>query len=251
MLGQPVHDRFEMEGGFASPIGQCRAMNVDTGAGQDLALPVERTVIGVFGHQHMSDGGLGRQSTLDQMSRSRQLGDAIRAGPAGIFGPHGHDHTQLRGHDVQPFAAILADPVHLSAAAGALKTVGFDDLFNARQVIGKVANVAPCSGLRPLFGPLGESRCFFSGLDLAGGGLKVFKRQLPLVFAQFLRPLAMNRMVQFRDQMLQAFVDVLELGHFAHQCGDSAALLQRDGGKVDIRGERHAPNIPWAAQESA
>ncbi len=42
---------------------------------------------------------------------------SIGADPAGIFRAHGDDHPQLGRDDVQPFAAILTNLVHDTAAA--------------------------------------------------------------------------------------------------------------------------------------
>lgn len=42
-------------------------------------------MIGVFGHQHMSDGRLCRQPGLDQSCRCWSLRYAVGAGTAGVF----------------------------------------------------------------------------------------------------------------------------------------------------------------------
>lgn len=41
MLGQPVHDRREMEACHANPIGQRGSVDVDAGPGRDLALAIQ------------------------------------------------------------------------------------------------------------------------------------------------------------------------------------------------------------------
>ena len=76
-------------------------------------------MLGVFGDEHMRDRALGRQAALDQPGRRQGLGDALRTGPAGVFRAHRDDHPKLRRHDVQALRAVLADPDHLPAAAGA------------------------------------------------------------------------------------------------------------------------------------
>ena len=68
-------------------------------------------MVGIFGDQHLGDGGLRRQPTLDQPRRRRGLHDAIRALAAGIFRPDRDQHPELRRHDVEPLALVFADPV--------------------------------------------------------------------------------------------------------------------------------------------
>src|SRR5262249_59186354 len=53
---------------------------------------------------------------------------------AGILGAAGHDHLELRRHDIEPFRDVLADPM-LEAAAACAGLVRYidDDLF-ARQM---------------------------------------------------------------------------------------------------------------------
>src|SRR6056297_981378 len=100
-------------------------------------------VVSIFADQDVGDGALGRKATLDQGRRGRSLFHTVGAGAAGILGTDGHDHTQLRRHDVQPLGTVFADLVHLPAAAGANEHLGLDDLLDPRQVRGQVATVAP------------------------------------------------------------------------------------------------------------
>jgi hypothetical protein len=60
-LGHPVHDRAQMPGGDVDPVGQRRAIHRDAMAGEDLALAVERQVLGEVGHHDMGDQAFGRQ----------------------------------------------------------------------------------------------------------------------------------------------------------------------------------------------
>ena len=62
------------------------------------------------------------------------LHDAILASPAGVFGPPGDEHPELRRHHVQPLALVLADPVQLALAAGAGLVVDVDDDLDPRQM---------------------------------------------------------------------------------------------------------------------
>ena len=45
MLSQAVHDRAQMESRCADPIGQSAAVDIDAGAGKDLALTIQRHVV--------------------------------------------------------------------------------------------------------------------------------------------------------------------------------------------------------------
>lgn len=47
--------RAQMEGGMPNPIRQGRSIESDALAGIDLGLPVERQMIGIFGHQNLGD----------------------------------------------------------------------------------------------------------------------------------------------------------------------------------------------------
>ena len=103
--------RPQMAGGAADPVGQRRAIEIDALAGVDLGLAIERQVVGIFGDQDLGDRRLGRQAALDQPRRRRRLHDHVLAGPAGVFGPAHDEHPELRRHDVEPLAHVLADPV--------------------------------------------------------------------------------------------------------------------------------------------
>ena len=170
----------------------------------------------------MRDGALGRQTALDQVRGSWCLGDALGAGAAGILGPDGDDDADLRGNNIQPLGAIRADPVHLAAPAWAVQAVRLDHLLDPRQVLGQIAPVAPD---RPARGRLRRSLFVLLGLDLGDCGLKILERQLPLVFAQLLRPFAMHGLVQLGNEVLQAFVGLPQRIPLAQHCQNSVTLV--------------------------
>jgi hypothetical protein len=91
-------------------------------------------MVGVFGHQNLGDRSLGRQAALDQSRWRRGLHDTVLASPAGIFGPMGDQHSQLRRHYVESLALGFADPVQLALAAPAGLVVDVDDDLNPRQM---------------------------------------------------------------------------------------------------------------------
>ena len=99
-------------------------------------------MVRILAHQHMRDGAFRRQPTLYQPCGRRSLRDPIRAGAAGVFGTDRHDHPALGRHDIEPLVAVLADPVHLPAAAWAVEAVRLDHPLDARQTGGQVAAIA-------------------------------------------------------------------------------------------------------------
>ena len=134
-------------------------------AGVDLGLPVERQVIGVFGDQHLGDRRLGRQAALDQPRRRGRLHHDVLASPAGVFGPAHDQHPELRRHDVEALAHVLADPMQRAPAAGAGMIVDIDHHLDARQMCRQRSAVHPALGGAD--GALGRCRLFALGL---GGG---------------------------------------------------------------------------------
>ena len=60
MLGQPIDDGLQVERGlansvWANPISQHGAVQIKTRPRQDLALTIERQMIGIFAGQHMGE----------------------------------------------------------------------------------------------------------------------------------------------------------------------------------------------------
>ena len=87
-------------------------------------------------------------------------------------------------------------------------------------------------------------------MGLGDGRLELFEGQLPFIFAQLLRSLAMNEVVELGHQMLKALDDILEAGRlvleftpFAQQRGDSFTLVLRNGRQVYFYSGRHAPSV--------
>jgi len=171
------------------------------------------------------------------------------------------EHAQLRGHDVEAFRAVLADPVHLSATTRALLAVRLDDLFDPRQARRKVSAVA-------LRGRDLAARRFARGgpaialrFDLGLCGLEILKGELPVVLAELLGLFAMHDMVQLGDEVLEPLDDLLQIGGFrrqrrvrsqqfrmlAQEIGNDSALVLGQARKVDLGGRRHAARIPRTA----
>ena len=140
-------------------------------------------MIGIFVDQHMGERRFRRQPAHDQMGGCWRLGHPVSAGPAGIFRVHGDDDAKLGGDDVQPLTAVFADLVQDVAAARADEAVRFDDLLNARQRGGQVADSALPRGLVRGFTHFGRVGFLFR-LNLGQGNRQILEGQLPLVLGQ-------------------------------------------------------------------
>ena len=102
---EPLVQRHQFRRRIADPEGQRRAVEVDALGGQHFGLAIQRQVPAIFGHQHGSDHGFGRQSGFDQMLRRRRFYDLL-ARPAGEPGPVCDDHPVLGRDHVEPFAGF-------------------------------------------------------------------------------------------------------------------------------------------------
>ena len=104
----------------------------------------------------------GRQAAGDGACGCRLLEHAIGAAAAGVAGPDGDLHAQLRRHHVKPLRAILADAVHLPAQQG--------QPLSARSSTRSIRS--RCGGRAPR---LRRRRCVGRGVEagavsFAGGG---------------------------------------------------------------------------------
>ena len=82
-LGQ----RLQQRGALAHPAGQRRAVEVDALALEDLALAVERKMVGVLRDEDVGEKTRPRAPALDRARRQRRLGERFAA-PTGEAGPH-------------------------------------------------------------------------------------------------------------------------------------------------------------------
>ena len=114
-----VCERLQQSGGFAHPIRQRRAVDVEPVALEDLALAVKRQVIGILIDQHMGEKTRSRPAPFDRAAWQRGLGEAIAA-RTGHPGPHDAVHDKAAGDVFQFFGHILAQPAQLAAALGTL-----------------------------------------------------------------------------------------------------------------------------------
>lgn len=151
LAGNCTSPGFEPPTGPANQSGECRTLKIDTIAGEDLRLPVERGMVAIFADQHLRQQRRRCQAAGDGPLRSGRLHHRL-ASPASIFWSRRLDHAQLRRYPVQHLAHALADGMQRAAGSrergageamawqskerGCLNTVG-------RGVIVSAASPAP------------------------------------------------------------------------------------------------------------
>ena len=140
-LGQRLEERGE-RGGLAHPVGQRGAIEVEAIALEDLALPVERKVVGILAHQHMGEQPGAGTSPLDGARGERRLGEALAA-RAGQPRPHDPVHDEAAGHILELLGHVLADPAKPAATAEAAVTAGRKLDLLARDVVRDRAALGP------------------------------------------------------------------------------------------------------------
>ena len=121
MAVQPCHQRPQQRTALADPAGQRRALQFHALAGIDVALPIERQMITVFGHENMrQQTGAGR-ALGDRPIRRGRLDDAV-AGGTGQLRANMADHPETRRDILQHFSDILAE---LLQGAATLRATAF------------------------------------------------------------------------------------------------------------------------------
>ena len=80
MPADGVGQRLQQRGGLADPVGERGAVEVEPVALEDLALAIERQVVGVLADQHMGEQARARAAALDGARRQRRLDEALAAG---------------------------------------------------------------------------------------------------------------------------------------------------------------------------
>lgn len=135
MLGEPLMQCLQPPAGPTDPVRERRAVNLDALAGEDLALPIERQVIAIFGDEDMREQSRAGQSLGDRPLRGRRLVDGP-ADPAAITGPTDANDPKPRRHMIKHLAYRLADQVQLATAAGAGLVLKIEPDILARQMDG-------------------------------------------------------------------------------------------------------------------
>src|SRR5262249_35032047 len=118
------------------PVRQGRAVNLDAVPGENLALTVERGVVAIFAHQHMSQQAGGRQTFSDRPLGCRSLVDRAAA-TAAVLRPTNAQYPQSCRDEVEHLADRLADCMKRTATAGAYTVLDIEFDILPRQMVGK------------------------------------------------------------------------------------------------------------------
>ena len=129
-------------------MAQRRAIDDDAVAREDLRLPIQRCVVGVFRHEHVGHEGFCRDATFDQTrggwrlhDTSHFVGSGFLTRATGVLRAPRHEHAQLRRNLVETLRTIFADLVQITTAAWTRLVRRLDhDLF-ARQVRRQMAAI--------------------------------------------------------------------------------------------------------------
>ena len=124
----------QMERSASDPVGERRAIEANSLALVDVGLAVERQVIGIFGDEHVRDRCFRRQAAFDQPRRGRRLDDDVLGVAAGVFGSAHDQHPELRRHDIELLADVLANLVKLAPTARTGLVLDVDNRLDARQM---------------------------------------------------------------------------------------------------------------------
>lgn len=111
-------ERREKRRGFANPIGEGRAGEIDALARVDLRLAIERQVIAVFEDEDVGEKSRPGLPTQNRQRGHRRLHDPL-ARPARQLRPHVADHFEARWLILQHLSHVFAQGGHRAAASRA------------------------------------------------------------------------------------------------------------------------------------
>ena len=180
LFSHDLVDWRELLGRYPDPVRQHRSMDLDPLPAHRFSLAIQGRVISVFGHQHLGDESLGRQSALHQASWRRGLHDRAFALPAGVFWPTRHQDPVLDRLNIETLRDRLIDLMHALFAAGAESAFRRNHHLNDRKIFWKRGTLFRASALTRLLAA--DRRDFIRRVLRPGDGLlDVFQRQLQLV----------------------------------------------------------------------
>lgn len=203
-------------------------------------LPAGQMAVYVFtyGRDVLKVGKVGPKSQARYTSQHYNPGSAQSTLAASMIAD-----TELGRDDNQALGTILADPMHLPAAARAFETFRLDDLLDPRLVPWQVSEVPVDRGALP------ARRCgrrvglFLGRLDLPDRDGQILEGQLALVLGQLLRSPAVEREAQFLDQRLLAPIGLCKQVDPSLQCLERRPMLGRQEAQIEIiRTGLHGPD---------
>jgi hypothetical protein len=142
--------------------------------GEDLALPVERQVIAIFGHQDMREQSGAGQTLCDRPFGSRCLMDGT-ASPTAIARPADADDTKSCRNKVEHLADGIANGMQRPRAAGTRPLLDVDPHVLADEMRRQARPIDLAPGLAPFCS--GRQRRF----DVGNIDTEVFEAELQLL----------------------------------------------------------------------
>ena len=134
MAADGFSERFQQGRRFADPVGQGRAVEVEPFAAEDLALPIEWQVVGIFVDQRMGQKARAGATTFDGAGRQWSLHKPFTTG-AGQPGPDDPVHEEAAGHILQLLGDILPDPAQATTTVGTGNGAWGQFNLHARDVV--------------------------------------------------------------------------------------------------------------------
>ncbi len=181
----------------ADPTGESRPFNLDTMAGEDLRLPVQRQVVAIFGDQYLCEQRRRRQSTCDRTLRRGCLVDRA-AGTTTIFRAADAHDTELSRHPVEHLANTFTDGMQHATTAWTGSCIDIDKHLLARQMFGQ--HFAPRAFIRIAGCDFGRR---LERLSLGKIGLNIFESKRKLIVIKAFGPASKLRALKLLDDQLE------------------------------------------------
>jgi hypothetical protein len=147
VLCKPCLQRLQPPDSAADPVGKRRAIQLHALPGEDLALPVKRKVIAVFGDQDMGEKPRTGQTFGDRALRRGRLMDSPTGAAAIARSAHADDPKPSR-YVIEHLADGLPDRMQRATAAGTGLMADIKPHVLARQMRWQACSVGsrPSSG---------------------------------------------------------------------------------------------------------
>ena len=135
MASDGIGQRLQQRRRLADPVGQRRAIEVEPLAVEDLTLPIERQVVGVFGDQNICQQAGSGTTALDRAGWQSGLSEGVTAG-TGHARADDPVYDEPAGHILQLFGHILAEAAQRPTAMGTVLVAGGQLDLLAQNVVG-------------------------------------------------------------------------------------------------------------------